>query len=64
MLLALRARREGRVVATVVSALAAVGVVAGNAWAMADGAHGSVTLGVGVMAAMLWVSGVCLAARR
>jgi hypothetical protein len=47
-----------------VSVLAAVGVVAGNAWAMAGGAHGSVTLGVGVMAAMLWVSGVCLSARR
>jgi hypothetical protein len=38
-------------------------VVAGNAWAMTGGAHGSITLGVGVMAAMIWVSGVC-ATRR
>ncbi|MCD2196586.1 DUF998 domain-containing protein [Actinomycetospora endophytica] len=63
LLLAGRMRREGHAVAAGVSVLAAVGVVAGNAWAVTGGAHGSITLGVGVMAAMLRVSGVCLARR-
>lgn len=63
VVLAVRFRRAGRTVPAVVSVLAAVSVVAGNAWAMAGGAHGSVTLGVGVMAAMFWVSGVCFTRR-
>jgi hypothetical protein len=63
VLLAVRMRREGRTAGALVSVLAAVSVVAGNAWAMSGGAYGSVTLGVGVMAAMLWVSGVCFARR-
>ncbi len=63
VILAVRLRREGRTGRAVVSVLAAVGVVAGNAWAMTGGAHGSVTLGVGVMAAMLWMSGACIASR-
>jgi hypothetical protein len=61
--LAVRMHRAGRTGAALVSVLAAVGVVAGNAWAMTGGVHGSVTLGVGVMAAMLWVSGVCFSRR-
>ncbi|GLZ53212.1 DUF998 domain-containing protein [Actinomycetospora sp. NBRC 106378] len=63
VLLAGHVRRAGRRGAAVVSVLAAVSVVAGNAWAMTGGAYGSMTLGFGVLAAMLWVSGVC-AARR
>jgi hypothetical membrane protein len=63
LILAVRMRREGRLGAAVVLVLAAVGVVAGNAWAMTGGAHGSITLGVGVMAAMLRVSGVCFTRR-
>lgn len=63
LVLAVGFRRERRHLAAVVSVLAAVGVVAGNAWAMTGGAYGSMTLGFGVLAAMLWVSGVC-AARR
>jgi hypothetical membrane protein len=63
VILAVRMRREGRPGAAVVSVLAAAAVVAGNAWSIAGGAHGSITLGVGVMAAMLWVSGVCFARR-
>ncbi len=63
VILAVRMRREGRTGAAVVSLLAAAGIVAGNAWAMTGGAHGSVTLGVGVMAAMFWVSGVCFTRR-
>ncbi|WP_018330277.1 DUF998 domain-containing protein [Actinomycetospora chiangmaiensis] len=63
VLLAAHFRRAGRRGAAVVSVLAAVSVVAGNAWATTGGAYGSMTLGFGVLAAMLWVSGVC-AARR
>ncbi|GAA4829740.1 hypothetical protein GCM10023201_16670 [Actinomycetospora corticicola] len=63
LLLAGRFRREGHAVAAVVSVLAAVSVVVGNAWAMTGGTYGSMTLGFGVLAAMLWVSAVC-ASRR
>ncbi|MDL5156737.1 DUF998 domain-containing protein [Actinomycetospora termitidis] len=59
VVLAVRFRREGRPGAAVVSVLGAVTVVAGNAWAMTGGALGSMTLGFGVIAAMLWVSAVC-----
>ena len=58
LVLAVRFRREGRTRSAAVSVLAAVSVVAGNAWAMAGGALGPMTLGFGVLAAMVWLSAV------
>ncbi|MEJ2870689.1 DUF998 domain-containing protein [Actinomycetospora sp. OC33-EN08] len=56
-------RRNGRPGAAAVSVLGATTVVVGNAWAMTGGAYGSMTLGFGVIAAMLWVSRVSASLR-
>lgn len=56
LVLAARFRREGRAGRAAVSMAAAASVVAGNAWAMTGGALGSMTLGFGVLAAMVWLS--------
>ncbi|MFC5065441.1 DUF998 domain-containing protein [Actinomycetospora atypica] len=58
LVLAVRFRRGGRGRRAAVSVAAAVSVVAGNAWAMSGGALGPMTLGFGVLAAMLWLSAV------
>ncbi|MFC9325146.1 DUF998 domain-containing protein [Kitasatospora sp. NPDC057015] len=56
-----RAGRRGR---AVLSRLAGTAVLLGNGWAMSGGRAGSLTLAVGVVTAMLWVSAVAALARR
>lgn len=49
-------RRAGSRGLAVASRVAGTALVLGNAWAMSGGAAGTLTLAVGVIAAMLWVS--------
>ncbi|RSD09191.1 DUF998 domain-containing protein [Amycolatopsis eburnea] len=60
--LARRFARAGNRRDAVVSAVAGAALLVGNGWAMTGGAGGSLTLALGVITAMLWVSAV--AARR
>ncbi|GGO29656.1 hypothetical protein GCM10010116_59510 [Microbispora rosea subsp. aerata] len=55
-----RARRAGHAVASRLSGLA---LLLGNAWAMSGGRAGSLTLCVGVLVAMAWISVVAAAKR-
>src|SRR4051794_40703837 len=49
---------------SVVSIVAGTALLAGNGWAMSGGKAGSLTLAVGAISAMLWVSAVCAARRK
>jgi len=49
---------------TVVSIVAGTALLLGNGWAMSGGAAGSLTLAIGAISAMLWVSAVCATRRR
>ena len=51
-------RRAGQRAAAAVSVVAGTALLAGNLWAMSGGAAGSLTLAVGAITAMLWVSAV------
>ncbi|MFI5890364.1 DUF998 domain-containing protein [Actinoplanes sp. NPDC051513] len=46
------------------SAAAGTALLLGNGWAMSGGRAGSLTLAVGAISAMLWVSAVCAQRRR
>jgi hypothetical protein len=50
--------RAGQRAAAVGSAVAGTALLAGDLWAMSGGAAGSLTLAVGAITALLWVSGV------
>jgi hypothetical membrane protein len=50
--------RAGQRAATVGSVVAGTSLLAGDLWAMSGGAAGSLTLAIGAITAMLWVSGV------
>jgi len=50
--------RAGQRAAAAGSAVAGTALLAGDLWAMSGGAAGSLTLAVGAITAMLWVSGV------
>ncbi|GLF95039.1 DUF998 domain-containing protein [Streptomyces yaizuensis] len=56
-----RAGQRGR---AVLSRVAATGLLLGNGWAMGGGTWGTLTLAVGVMGAMLWLSAVCASGAR
>jgi len=47
-----------------ISAAAGTALLLGNGWAMSGGKAGSLTLAVGAISAMLWVSAVCAQRRR
>jgi len=49
---------------SVVSIVAGTALLLGNGWAMAGGKAGSLTLAIGAISAMLWVSAVCASRRR
>lgn len=51
-------RRTGRRGVAIASRLAGTALLVGDVWAMTGGQAGSLTLGVGAIAAMLWVSAV------
>jgi Protein of unknown function (DUF998) len=51
-------RRVGRRGAAIASAVAGTALLVGNGWAMTGGRAGSLTLAIGAIAAMLWVSAV------
>jgi hypothetical protein len=50
--------RAGQRAAAVGSAVAGTALLVGDLWAMSGGAAGSLTLAIGAITAMLWVSGV------
>ncbi|MCX5211961.1 DUF998 domain-containing protein [Kitasatospora sp. NBC_00240] len=56
--------RAGRRGPAVASRVAGTALLLGNGWAMSGGPDGTVTLAVGVITAMLWVSVVAARARR
>ena len=49
---------------SVVSIVAGTALLLGNGWAMSGGRAGSLTLAIGAISAMLWVSAVCATHRR
>ena len=49
---------------SVVSIVAGTALLLGNGWAMSGGTAGSLTLAIGAISAMLWVSAVCASRRR
>ncbi|WP_329496206.1 DUF998 domain-containing protein [Kitasatospora herbaricolor] len=56
--------RAGRRGAAIASRVAGTALLLGNGWAMSGGPAGTVTLAVGVITAMLWLSVVAARARR
>jgi hypothetical protein len=56
--LARRFARAGQRAAAVGSGVAGTALLAGDLWAMSGGVAGSLTLAIGAITAMLWVSGV------
>jgi hypothetical protein len=52
-------RRYGRSAAGVASWVAGTALLLGDLWAMGGGRYGTVTLAVGAITAMLWISTVC-----
>lgn len=57
-------RRAGQRTAAVASVVAGTALLAGNLWAMSGGAAGSLTLAIGAITAMLWVSAVAATLAR
>ncbi|MFI6528702.1 DUF998 domain-containing protein [Streptomyces uncialis] len=57
-------RRAGRSGEAVLSLVAGTALLLGNGWAMAGGTAGTLTLAVGALTAMLWVSAVAARASR
>lgn len=57
-------RRAGRAAEAVLSLIAGTALLLGNGWAMAGGTAGTLTLAVGALTPMLWVSAVSARASR
>jgi hypothetical protein len=51
--------RSGNRRRAVVSVVAGTALLVGNGWAMSGGTAGSLTLAIGAISAMLWVSAIC-----